>query len=61
MFEDIKLDRERLYKMYMDHVDYICDECDWVSSFTPRDIISIISTIIENNPDLISKDNVLIR
>lgn len=61
MFEDIKIDRERLYKLYMEEVEYICEECDWVSSFTPEDIIGIISRIIESNPNLISKDNVHIR
>lgn len=61
MFDDIKIDRERLYKLYMEEVDHICEECDWVSSFTPRDIISIISRLIESNPNLISKDNVHIR
>jgi hypothetical protein len=58
MFEDIKIDREKLYNLYMEKVDFICEECDWVSYFTPRDIISIISRIIESNPNLISKDNV---
>jgi len=52
------IERERLYKLYMEEVDHICEECDWVSSFTPRDIISIISRLIESNPNLISKDNV---
>jgi hypothetical protein len=58
MFEDIKIDREKLYNLYMDEVDRICDDCDWVSTITPRDIIGIISRIIEFNPNLISKDNV---
>jgi hypothetical protein len=53
--EEINIDREKLYKLYMDHVDYICDECDWVSSFTPKDIINMISNILEQNPKLIKK------
>lgn len=58
MFEDIKIDREKLYELYMDKIDHIADNCDWVTNFTPRDIISIISTIIELHPDVISRDNV---
>ena len=53
--EDINIDREKLYKLYMDHVAYICDECDWVSSFTPKDIIHMISNILEQNPKLLKK------
>jgi len=53
--EEITIDRDRLYKLYMDHVDYICDECDWVSSFTPKDIVNMISHILEQNPKLIKK------
>ena len=55
MSDEISVDREKLYKLYMDEVDYICNECDWVSSFTPKDIIGIISNIIESNPNIIKK------
>lgn len=56
MFEDnIEIDREKLYKLYMDHVDYICDECDWVTSFTPKDIVHMIATILESNTKIIKK------
>lgn len=37
----------------MERVDKICEECDWVSSFGPEEIVHIISDIIENNPDLL--------
>jgi len=53
--EEITIDKDRLYKLYMDHVDYICDECDWVSSFTPKDIVNVISNILEQNPKLIKR------
>jgi len=56
MFEnDIEIDREKLYTLYMEEVEKICDKCDWVSSFTPKDIIGIISNIIESNPKIIKK------
>jgi hypothetical protein len=53
--EDIKIDREKLYKIYMDYVNDICDECDWVLSFTPKDIIRMVSNILETNPNLIKR------
>lgn len=55
MSDDITIDRERLYKLYMDHVDRVCDECDWVTNFTPKDIVNMISHILELYPDLIKK------
>jgi hypothetical protein len=55
MSDDITIDRDRLYQLYMDHVDRVCDECDWVTSFTPKDIVNMISHIIELYPDLIKK------
>ena len=56
MFEDnIEVDKEKLYNLYMDHINYICDEFDWVTNFTPEDIIGIIANIIENNPKIIKK------
>jgi hypothetical protein len=61
MIEDIKIDREKLYELYMDNINYICDQCEDISHFTPKDIIRIISNIIELNPNLISKDNVHLR
>jgi len=51
----MKINREKLYDLYMDQVNLICDECDWVSTFTPKDIVSIISSIIEENPDLVTE------
>jgi len=58
MSEDFKINRKKLYKLYMEEVDRICDKCEWVTNFTPKDIINMISNIIELNPNLISKDNI---
>jgi hypothetical protein len=51
----MKINKEELYKLYMERVDDICEECDWVTHFGPEDIVRIISNIIENNPNLISE------
>jgi hypothetical protein len=49
----MKVDKERLYKLYMDWVDEVSDNCDWKTSFGPEEIVHAIGVIIENNPDLI--------
>jgi hypothetical protein len=55
MSENIKINAEKLYKLYMDKVNYIADEYDWVTHFTPKDIVYMITNIIEKNPDIIEK------
>lgn len=44
-----KINRELLFEKYMEEIDRICEECDWVSNFKPIEIINIISNIIEKN------------
>jgi hypothetical protein len=51
----MKIDKETLYKLYMEKVDQICEECDWVTHFGPKEIVDMISNIIEKNPDLLIK------
>ena len=45
----MKINKDILYELYMQKVDKICDECDWVTSFGPREIVDIIADIIEKN------------
>ena len=52
----MKVDKERLYKLYMEWVDEVVEECEWKTSFGPEEIVHAIGTIIENNPDLIKKE-----
>lgn len=52
----MKVDKERLYKLYMEWVDEVTEECEWKTSFGPEEIVHAIGTIIENNPDLIKKE-----
>ena len=40
--------RQEIYELYMKEVDEICEECDWVTHFEPKDIISILLRIVEN-------------
>jgi hypothetical protein len=52
--KNIKIDRDYLYKLYMEKVDLICKEHDWVTDFGPREIVDMISFIIEDNPDILN-------
>ena len=48
----MKINKEELYKLYMEWVDKVAEECDWKTSFTPEEIVGAIATILENNPQL---------
>jgi hypothetical protein len=50
--EQMKINREELYKLYMEWVEQVTDECDWKTSFGPEEIVGAIATILENNPHL---------
>ena len=59
----MEINREDLYKLYMDWVDEVLDECDWKTSFEPEEIVYAIAAILENNPKLLTptfvpKDNI---
>ena len=49
----MKINKDKLFHLYMEEVDKISEVCDWKTHFGPEEIVSIISTIIEKNPDLI--------
>lgn len=49
----MKIDQKELYKLYMRRVDFITEECDWVTSFGPEEIVGMISDILEKNPNII--------
>lgn len=46
----MKLNREKLYNLYMEWVYKVPDE---KSTFTPKEIVNAICNIIESNPSLI--------
>ena len=48
----MKINKEELYKLYMEWVDKVAEECDWKISFRPKQIVEAIATILENNPQL---------
>lgn len=44
----MKLDRELIYKKYMERIDSILEENDWKSSFSARECVNIVCSVIEN-------------
>ena len=50
--KQMKINREELYKLYMEWVEQVTEECDWKTSFGPEEIVGAIATILENNPHL---------
>ena len=51
------IDKEKLFELYMQWVFKVLDECDWKTSFEPKEIVYSIAKIIENNPELLSNDD----
>jgi hypothetical protein len=49
----MKIDKDELFKLYMEWVNEVSEECDWKTSFGPEEIVDSIVNIIENNPQLI--------
>lgn len=49
----IEIDKPALYEMYMDRVNYIVEEDEFKTHFTPVEIVYIIAEILEEHSYLI--------
>lgn len=49
----MKINRKKLYKLYMKWVNQVSEDIDWKTHFTPTEIVNAIVAILENNPQLI--------
>ena len=49
----MKINKDELFKLYMEWVEFISEECEWKTSFDPEEIVYSIANILENNPQLI--------
>jgi len=47
------INKEELFKLYMEWVNKVSENNDWKTSFGPEEIVHSIANIIENNPQLI--------
>ena len=50
------IDKEELFKLYMQWVDQVSEDLDWKTHFGPEEIVYAIADIIENNPKLITDE-----
>ena len=52
----MQINKDELYKLYMEWVDRVSEDCDWVTSFGPEEIVYSIANILEQNPQLINNE-----
>ena len=52
----MKINRDELFKLYMEWVNQVSDLCEEKTYFYPEEIVHSIAHILETNPQLI-KDN----
>lgn len=50
----MKINKEELYKLYMQEIEAICEVCDWKTNFTAQECVYLVSRILEQNPELIN-------
>jgi len=53
--KNIKINREKLFKLYMKEVNRIADIFEDKSQFTPEELIGIVAQVLEENPTLITE------
>jgi hypothetical protein len=46
------INKEELFKLYMEWVDKVSEDCDWKTEFGPAEIVYSIANILETNPQL---------
>jgi hypothetical protein len=51
----MEINREELFKLYMEWVNEVSEVCDWKTSFGPEEIVYSISKILEDHPELIKQ------
>lgn len=47
------VNKEKLYKLYMEWVDRVSEDLDWKTHFGPKEIVNAIADIIDEHDDLI--------
>ena len=51
----MEINKKELFDLYMKWVDEVTEECDWKTTFGPEEIVYAISSILENNPQLLKQ------
>lgn len=57
----MEINKEELFNLYMKWVDKVAEECEWKTTFGPKEIVYGIASILEDNPKLIKKSTLMGR
>lgn len=49
----LKINKEELHRLYLEKVNEVAEECDWVTHFTIEDVVRLISLVLEQNPSIV--------
>jgi hypothetical protein len=49
----MEINKQELFKLYMEWVDRVSEDIDWKTQFGPEEIVHSIANILEKNPELI--------
>ena len=52
----MKINKEELYKLYMQEIEAICEVCHWKTNFSAKECVNIVAYLIEENPELIKNE-----
>lgn len=52
------IDRIKLLELYLKEVDEISEVCDWKTNFTPKEIVGMISSILEDHEEELIDHNI---
>ena len=52
----MKINRDELYKLYMEWVNQVSEDFDWKTTFGPEEIVHAVANILETNSQLIQDD-----
>jgi hypothetical protein len=50
----MKINKEKLYELYVQEVEAICEVCDWKTNFSAEECVNIVSYLLEENSELIN-------
>lgn len=56
----MKINKEKLYELYMKEVEAICEVCDWKTSFSAGECVNIVAYLLEEHPTLIDHETELL-
>lgn len=53
----MKIDKNKLYRLYVERVAHIAETCEWKTFLTADEIVNIVTDVIEENSNLIDRSD----